>query len=104
MFAHVKRLGQFPDWLRQSGLGFVEKRLGPGKDDLADANTMIHPLADRPLVQQLFRVSIENKINPSRVNSEMIGLGEKDAVGQPAGDKLMSMPGDECNYLGKFRS
>src|SRR5206468_10007504 len=65
--------------------------------------TVIHPLADRLSMKQLFGIAVEQKIDSSDMNSEMICLSEEHTVGVTTWSCLMRMTGDEHCHLRELR-
>src|SRR6266480_3408289 len=65
--------------------------------------TVIHQLADRLSMKQLFGIAVEQKIDSSDMNSEMICLSEEHTVGQTTWNCLMRVTGDEYCHLRELR-
>ena len=65
--------------------------------------TVIQQLADRLSMKQLFGIAVEQKIDSSDMNSEMICLSEEHTVGQTTWNCLMRVTGDEYCHLRELR-
>ena len=65
--------------------------------------TVIHQLADRLSMKQLFGIAVEQKIDSSDMNSEMICLSEEHTVGQTTWNCLMRVTGDKHRHLRELR-
>src|SRR5438093_7635291 len=64
---------------------------------------LIHQLAHRFPMEQLLGITVEQKIDSSYVDAEMICLSEKRTVGQTTWNSLMRVTGYEHSQLRKFR-
>src|SRR4029077_16598514 len=99
----TKRLGQFTNWRRKRGARFCELRFCSRNNHAIKIQTIIHQLADRFPMKQLFGIPVEQKIDSPDMNAEMIGLSEEHAIRQTAWNCLMRVTSDKDCRLRKFR-
>src|SRR5206468_11692791 len=78
--ATAQRLRQFADNLRQRRLGLGKLGFRSRNNHVLWMETVIHQLADRLSMKQLFGITIEQQIDSPDMNSEMICLSEEHTV------------------------